>query len=49
MCDSGPFCIHYNDSSDCDEKCKCEHECREHDYWDNSCDECECLEFEESE
>lgn len=36
--ETGPFCRHYNDPSDCDEPCaRCGHKCSEHGGgWDNN-------------
>lgn len=45
--DSGPFCVHWSDPSDCDTPCAtCGHECREH-YGGTTChvDGCECEEI----
>lgn len=48
--ETGPFCIHWDHPDDCDEKCKCGHECREHDMWiDQACEECDCEKFEDVE
>ena len=49
-CDSGPFCQHWGDPSDCDEMCKCGHQCCQHDLWDDDhgcrVEGCACLLFE---
>lgn len=48
--DSGPFCRHYHDPSDCDLTCaKCGHRCPDHDYTDGTCMECDCPQWEERE
>lgn len=39
--DSGPFCRHWGDPVDCDEKCTCGHTCGQHSYGD-SCDVPDC-------
>ena len=48
--DSGPFCPHFYHPCDCTYNCKCGHECREHSYWSNNCDEedCSCEHFEDT-
>ena len=39
--ESGPFCRHWSDPGDCQEKCgECGHWCGRHD--DDGCDEREC-------
>jgi hypothetical protein len=44
--ESGPFCRHYADPWDCDEKCtNCGHSCQSHDVDDGSCDSCKCAEW----
>lgn len=46
--DSGPFCPHFSDPHDCEELCKCGHQCRKH--WrgeDCQADDCDCEEFTE--
>ena len=48
-CDSGPFCRHWGDPSDCNEKCKCGHKCCQHDYIDNDCCICDCEQFDGEE
>jgi len=51
--DSGPFCRHWGDPSDCDEVClTCGHKCCEHDHCgDLVChvEGCECKEFKDAE
>jgi hypothetical protein len=51
--DSGPFCIHWGDPSDCQEMCKCGHPCHNHSIWDDerSCniEGCDCNGFEDIE
>ena len=56
--ESGPFCRHWGDPSDCDERCAtCGHLCRWHSYGDGKTDcfededddDCECTEWVESE
>lgn len=38
--DSGPFCEHWSDPSDCEEGCmSCGKLCREHDWDDDACEE----------
>lgn len=50
--ESGPFCRHWSDPSDCEEKCAtCGHLCREHVYGtDSECMEngCGCEKFVEA-
>lgn len=39
--DTGPFCRHWADPSDCEKVCgRCGHVCRRHE--DDSCDDCDC-------
>lgn len=46
--DSGPFCRHWSDPSDCDEKCaRCGHLCSAHSFDD--CSQCDCPEWVEPE
>ena len=48
--ESGPFCQHWSDLGECDMLCKCGHECRRHDSWDdNKCgvEDCKCDEFKD--
>lgn len=46
--ETGPFCRHWSDPSDCYEMCKCGHPCRRHLlYEDGNCDECDCEKFED--
>jgi len=44
--DSGPFCRHWSDPSDCEEVCAaCGHHCRDHDLGSDSfcyADGCDC-------
>lgn len=48
-CDSGPFCRHFNDPADCDEKCTCGHSCSSHPFGNECHDDegCSCLGYEE--
>ena len=45
--ESGPFCTHWGDPSDCDEVCVCGHECCRHSAWGTGCnaDGCDCDKF----
>ena len=43
--DSGPFCEHYGDPSDCDELCKCGHTCGQHCWGECNQLNCECEKF----
>lgn len=45
--ESGPFCQHWGDPSDCEEECDCGHTCASHCYYLDDCNgkDCECLEF----
>jgi hypothetical protein len=43
--ETGPFCRHWSDPSDCDRQCKCGHECCHH--FMSSCNECDCSEYED--
>lgn len=46
--DSGPFCKHWSDPSDCDELCAtCGHMCCRHGYSTEECyvDDCKCEQF----
>lgn len=46
---SGPFCRHWGDPSDCDEKCAaCNHECHSH-RGECNVEDCTCLRWEEPE
>lgn len=45
--DSGPFCSHWADPSDCDELCKCGHKCCEHSYGSCNVEGCPCGQFED--
>lgn len=41
--DTGPFCRHYMDPSDCELNCvACGCRCRDHDYSDGECMACDC-------
>ncbi len=41
--ESGPFCRHWGDPSDCDTECaNCHHTCSQHYANDNDCRECDC-------
>ena len=44
--ESGPFCMHWSDPSDCTEKCTCGHDCRDHHYG-MDCKWCDCENFKE--
>lgn len=47
--DSGPFCRHWSDPSDCNELCKCGHKCSEHAYGDYCVvDDCTCDGFDDA-
>lgn len=46
--DSGPFCVHWSDPSECDSKCEnCGHDCCRHNGGHSVCnvDGCECEQF----
>lgn len=44
--ETGPFCRHWSDPSDCDKLCKCGHTCRRHSLFeDGDCNECDCQHF----
>ena len=48
--ETGPFCIHWANVEDCDQICKCGHECWEHDGGGGGCcNICECKKFEEED
>ena len=50
--DSGPFCRHWTDPLDCEERCTgCGHRCGNHDSLGDltQCDECDCTEWQEKE
>lgn len=52
--DTGPYCRHFRDPADCDEKClRCNHECHEHEQngLDDKCnhDGCECPDWKEDD
>lgn len=44
---SGPFCPHYSQFGECDERCTCGHTCGHHDA-DGECDECDCKKYEDA-
>jgi hypothetical protein len=44
---SGPFCRHWSDPSDCDLLCVCGHKCCDHRGDECSLDDCECEHYEE--
>lgn len=48
--ESGPFCPHWGDPSDCDEVCgRCGHACHKHLFGENCIQSgCECEEFIEN-
>lgn len=49
--DTGPFCRHWSDPSDCEEMCRCGHECRQHSTYADFCkvEGCDCDEFKDAE
>ena len=49
--ESGPFCRHWSEASDCDKKCAaCGCPCIRHGVGnDKRCDECDCKEWTERE
>lgn len=50
--DSGPFCRHWGDPSDCEELCACGHTCAQHGRGERSdCyeDGCDCAAFVEAD
>ena len=50
--ESGPFCRHWGDPSDCDNECAtCHHYCYQHGQseGDFACNECECEKWAEEE
>lgn len=52
--DSGPFCRHWSDPADCDEKCAdCGHDCTGHAWGDGDTycldASCKCEEWKESD
>jgi hypothetical protein len=48
--ESGPFCRHWGDPSDCDELClTCNHRCVDHGFSDSECNECDCGGWKEGE
>ena len=46
---SGPFCRHWSDPSDCEEVCLCDHRCGRHesDADDGACLDCDCSQWRE--
>ena len=48
--ESGPFCRHWDDPSDCQLRCICGHLCRDHFVGNSTkCYECDCAEWREQE
>lgn len=53
--ETGPFCRHFGDPSDCREKCAnpdCGHECTSHGFGDGAsseCSYCDCKEWQYAE
>lgn len=47
--ETGPFCRHWGDPSECEKLCKCGHQCHEH--YDSNCDvdDCQCEDWDERE
>ncbi len=46
--DTGPFCRHFHDPSDCEKRCTCGCACKRHGYGDDSeCMDCGCMKWEE--
>lgn len=46
--ETGPFCRHWSDPSDCELNCVCGHRCAEHDFSEPAaCMECPCAEYEQ--
>ena len=46
--ESGPFCQHWSDPSDCDQLCECGHQCHDHESWDEGkckAEGCSCEKF----
>lgn len=43
--ESGPYCSHWADPSECTEICECGHECCRHYIFDRYCLDCECKSF----
>ena len=49
--DTGPFCRHWRDPGDCEDKCAaCGHRCADHRFGDGetSCYVCECEEWKDA-
>ena len=48
--ESGPFCRHWYDPAECEEKCaNCGHRCFSHGYGsDSGCNECDCQEWKDA-
>ena len=47
--DTGPFCRHFSDPSDCEITCQaCGHLCRNHGYGPEACGDCECPKWSEA-
>jgi len=46
--ESGPYCVHWDYPPDCEEKCKCGHECRKH-WCGNECEieGCSCQQYQD--
>ncbi len=44
--ETGPFCRHWGDPSDCEDLCMCGHQCSEHP-WDDEGSLCACEEWRE--
>lgn len=46
--ESGPFCVHWGDASDCTHPCVCGHSC--HVHWDLGCNmyDCGCKGFQDA-
>lgn len=48
--ETGPFCRHYSDPSDCELNCvTCGHRCTDHDIADGDCFRCECKLYKDPE
>lgn len=46
--DSGPYCRHWSDPVDCEERCVCGHRCGQHYVTDDGfCSQCSCEEWRE--
>jgi hypothetical protein len=46
--ESGPFCFHWSDPSDCDELCRCGHKCCKHLSGGCNVEGCVCEDFEDT-